>query len=73
MALIGSLGRTTFTDVSEKIEQFSQCFKQLKQQFSHATDTQTLFFSAKIVKGVETLGISFSRLYGLFLWLTLYK
>ncbi|KAJ6548679.1 hypothetical protein B0H19DRAFT_1074508 [Mycena capillaripes] len=52
---LGNLGRTTFTDVSEKIEKFSQCLKRLKQQFEHGTEMQTLFFSAKIVKGVETL------------------
>ncbi|KAF7328316.1 WD40 repeat-like protein [Mycena venus] len=52
---LGNLGRTTFTDVSEKIGKFSQCLKQLKQQFEHGTDIQTLFFSAKIIRGVETL------------------
>ncbi|KAF7347058.1 WD40 repeat-like protein [Mycena venus] len=52
---LGSLVQTTLTDVSEKIEQFSQCLKQLKQQFDHATEVQILFFSAKIGKGVETL------------------
>jgi hypothetical protein len=67
--LIGNLGRTIFTDVSEKIAEFSQRLKQLKQQFEHGTDIQTLFFSAKIVKDVETLGISWSLLY--FLQLTL--
>ncbi|KAJ7889510.1 hypothetical protein B0H14DRAFT_3126973, partial [Mycena olivaceomarginata] len=52
---LGNLGRTAFTDVSEKIVEFSQRLKQLKQKFEHGTDIQTLFFSAKIVKDVETL------------------
>ncbi|KAF7326778.1 WD40 repeat-like protein [Mycena venus] len=52
---LGKLGRTTFTDVSEKIVKFSQCLKQLKEKFEHGTNIQTLFISAKIAKGVESL------------------
>ncbi|KAJ6548687.1 hypothetical protein B0H19DRAFT_1265490 [Mycena capillaripes] len=59
---LGNLGRTTFIDVSGKIEKFSQCLKQLKQQFEHGTEIQTLFFSAKIVKGVETLATHVSQI-----------
>lgn len=57
MKLIGRLVRQTLDDSDKKIDQLVQALATLKQALGLSNISQTAFVSARVLEGVNTLGM----------------